>query len=68
MKSLKPIIFAAIFTASMTTVGCSDTKTKPSSPETETIDQTISPESISFEWQKSYQDKLDEFKKSDAFM
>ena len=67
MKSLKPIIFAAIFTASMTTVGCSDTKTKPSSPETETIDQTISPESISFEWQKSYQDKLDEFKKSDAF-
>ena len=66
MKSIKPFILAAVLTATAATVGCSDTKSN-SSPQSETVEQTISPESISFEWQKSFQDKLDEFKGSDGF-
>lgn len=67
LKSLKPIILASLITLSSTIAGCSDTKSNTSPVQSETSNQPISPESIVFKWQQSYQDKLDEFKNSDSF-
>ena len=67
MKSLKALFLAAVFTASAAAVGCSETKTSSTQSSSDTVEQAVSPESISFEWQKSYQSKLDEFKGSDKF-
>lgn len=67
LKSLKALILAAVFTATAAAAGCSESKTSSSSSQTDAPEQAISPESISFEWQKSYQSKLDEFKGSEKF-
>jgi len=67
LKTLKALLLAAVFTASAAAVGCSDTKTSSSQSDSDTVEQVISPESISFEWQKSFESKLAEFKSSDKF-
>lgn len=66
MKSIKPIILAAVMTVSVCAVGCSDAKSSSPS-QSDSSEQAVSPEDISFKWQNSYQSKLDEFKGSDTF-
>lgn len=67
MKAIKALLLASVFTASAAAAGCSDTKNVSSPSESGISDQAVSPESISFEWQDSYESKLEEFKSSDAF-
>ncbi|MDO4864837.1 MAG: hypothetical protein Q4A05_11775 [Ruminococcus sp.] len=66
MKSLKPLILAALLTATAAAGGCSDTKSNSSPTEDSSEVQNISPEDILFKWQKPYQDKLDEVKSADS--
>ena len=67
MKSIQAFLLAAVLTASAAAYGCSETKQSSSSSGSEADAQPVSPESISFEWQKAYQSKLDEFKSSADF-
>lgn len=65
VKSSTALLLAAVLTASAAAAGCSDTKTLSSSSE-DVSEQPVSPESISFEWQNSYQSKLDEVRSIDS--
>ena len=66
MKTIQALLIAAVLTASAAAVGCSDTKPHSSSSGSESEAQPVSPEDISFKWQKPYQDKLDEVKSIDS--
>lgn len=60
MKTIKTILLTAVFAAFAASVGCSETSSASTPSESEAPTQ-VSPESISFEWQNIFENKLSEF-------
>ncbi len=66
MKINKIISFTAAIAALLSAFGCSQNKSSQSSDEI-VVNTGIDPHSIVFEWQTSYENKLNEFKSSSAY-